>query len=120
MPDHYAISEAARRAGITVHQLRTYLCARLVQPCATTAGGYFLFDDACVARLRLIGAATRAGLRINEISGLVKALETNEPRAVRSARRSVGKAIGSRQAAIVQLQALVAGECGTAAMERAP
>lgn len=120
MPPRYAISEAARRACITVHQLRTYLSARLVIPCATTAGGYFLFDETCVSGLRLIGAATRAGLRIKEISGLVKALETNEPSAVRSARRSVGKAIGSRQAAIVQLEELVAGECGTAIMERAP
>lgn len=120
MPAPYAIAEAARHAGITVHQLRTYLSARLVQPCATTAGGYFLFDETCVARLRLIGAATRAGLRINEIGVLVKALETNEPRAMQSARRSVGEAIGFRQAAIMQLQALVAGECGTAVMESAP
>ena len=38
---------------------------------------------------------------------LVEALETNEPRALRSARRSVGKATGFRRAAIVQLPALV-------------
>lgn len=53
------------------------------------------------ARLRLIGAAARAGLRIKEISVLVKALESNDARAVRSARRSVGKSIvsGVRHAA---------------------
>src|SRR5260370_3286197 len=105
----YAVPDAARRAGITVHQLRTYLSARLVKPCATTAGGYFLFDVACVSRLRLIGAATRAGFRINEISVLVKALETNEPRAVRAAPRSGGEAIGSLQASIVPLHAVVPG-----------
>ena len=120
MPAPYAIADAARYAGITVHQLRTYLSARLVKPCATTAGGYFLFDETCVSRLRLIGAATGAGLRINEIGVLVKALEAKDSKAVRSARRSVGRAIGSRQAAIMQLQALVARECGMAVMERAP
>jgi MerR family mercuric resistance operon transcriptional regulator len=120
MPAPYAISEAARRAGITVHQLRTYLSARLVIPCATTAGGYLLFDETCVSRLRLIGAATRAGLRIREIADLVRALGVNDRQALHAARSSVAVAIGSRQAAIMQLQELVAGECGTAVMERAP
>src|SRR5260370_22920428 len=99
MPAPCAISEAARRAGITVHQLRTYLSARLVQPCATTAGGYFLFDGACLSRLRLIGAATRAGLPINESTPLLKAVQTNQPRAGLAARRSACQAIASRRAA---------------------
>lgn len=114
MTSAYPISQAAQRAGATVHQVRTYVTAGLVKPCATTAGGHFLFNEDCVARLRLIAAATRAGLRIGEIGVLVKALEGNNPRAVRAARRSVGKAIGTRQAAIQHLHALVAQTCGTA------
>lgn len=120
MPIPYAIAEAAERAGITVHQLRTYLSARLVKPCATAAGGYFLFDETCVSHLRLIGAATGAGLRIREIADLVRALGVNDRQALRAARSAVAAAIDSRQTAITQLQALVAGECGTAAMGSAP
>jgi MerR family mercuric resistance operon transcriptional regulator len=111
MTPAYPISEAAQRAGATVHQMRTYVVAGLVKPCATTAGGYFLFNEDCVARLRLIAAAARAGLRISEIGVLVKALEGSNPRAVRVARRSVGNAIGTRQAAIQHLQTLVAQTC---------
>ncbi len=114
MTPDYPISQAAQRAGATVHQVRTYVAAGLVKPCATTAGGHFLFNEECVARLRLIAAATRAGLRISEIGVLVKALEGTNPRAVRAARRSVGNAIGAREAAIQHLHALVAHTDGTA------
>lgn len=117
MPAPYVISEAARRAGITVHQLRTYVSAGLVKPCAATPGGYFLFDEACVTRLRLIGAATRAGLRIREIEGLVRALGVNNRQALRAARRSVVVAIGSRVAAIQQLEDVVSNVCGTVAAQ---
>lgn len=117
MPVPYATFEAARRAGITVHQVRTYVSAGLVNPCAATPGGYFLFDEACVTRLRLIGAATRAGLRIREIEDLVRAMEDDDLQALRVARRSVAAAIGSRQAAIQQLEDLVSGVCGTGAIE---
>jgi len=61
------VSEAARRAKATVHQVRTYVAANLVKPCARTAGGYFLFDELYVQRLRLVAAATRAGLRLKKL-----------------------------------------------------
>ena len=46
------LAEAARKAGATVHQVRIYVASGLIRPCATTAGGYLLFEEACVARLR--------------------------------------------------------------------
>ncbi|MCI0356467.1 MAG: MerR family transcriptional regulator [Acidobacteria bacterium] len=117
MTSAYTLSEAAQRAGATVHQVRTYVTAGLVRPCTTTPGGYFMFDEACVEGLRLIAAATRAGLRIADISPLVKALDTQDPRALRAARQSVLDAIGSRQAALQQLDALVGPILSTAAKE---
>lgn len=107
MPAPYVTSEAARLAGLTVHQLRTYLSAGLVKPCAATSAGYFLFDEDCVARLRLIGAATHAGLYLREIADLIRALDGDDNRALMAAHRSVAAAIGSRRSAIEQLQALV-------------
>lgn len=111
------ISEAARRAGITVHQVRTYVSAGLVKPCAATPGGYFLFDEACMTRLRIIGAATRAGLCIREIADLVRALGVNDRQALRAARRSVSVAIASRRATLQQLHELVSDACGTDSSE---
>ena len=113
----YTICEAAKRAAATVHQVRSYVTSGLVKPCATTAAGYFLFNDDGVARLRLIAAATRAGLRIADISALVKALEYDDRSAIVAARRSVNEAIGTRQLAMRRLRALVAQTLSTAACE---
>ena len=63
--------EAARKAGATAHQVRIYVTADLVRPCAKTARGYLRFEKACVACLRLITSATRVGMRIAEIGTLV-------------------------------------------------
>jgi MerR family mercuric resistance operon transcriptional regulator len=115
MPAGYAVSEAARQAGLTVHQVRTYVNVGLMKPCATTPAGYFLFGEDCVTRLRLIGAATRAGLYLREIADLVRALDGDDRQALNAARRSVLVAISARQAAILRLQELVSGACGAAA-----
>lgn len=116
----YAISAAAKNAEATVHQVRNYVVAGLVRPCATTAGGHFLFDSDGVARLRLIAAATRAGFRVAEIGTLINALTSNNGAAVSAAGRDIVRAIDGRQAILHQLQELVAGACGTPVDPEAP
>ena len=113
----YTLAQSAKRAAATVHQVRTYVTSGLVTPCATTPGGYFLFNDEGVACLRLIAAATRAGLRIADIGALVKALECDDQIAILAARRSVNEAIGTRQLAMRQLRALVTATLRTAPRE---
>ncbi len=114
----YSTSEAAKLAGVTVHQARTYITAQLVKPCGSTSNGHLLFDDVCVKRLQLIAAATRAGLLLREITGLVEALEAGDRSAQQRARREITGVIGARQAAIEQLQLMVSSACGTAPSER--
>ena len=109
------LAEAAQQAGATVHQVRTYVAAGLVRPCATTSGGYLLFEERCVARLRLITSATRVGMRIAEIGVLVRALDDNDQAAAEVARRSVETAIGNRQTALRELQATLSDICGQSA-----
>ncbi|WP_051257515.1 MerR family transcriptional regulator [Rhodanobacter sp. OR444] len=118
MPASYSTAEAAKLAGVTVHQARTYVTAKLVTPCGSTSSGYLLFDDGCVKRLQLIAAATRAGLLLREITGLVKALDAGDRSGQQRARREITGAIGARQAAITQLQVMVSRACGTAPAER--
>ena len=115
----YAISEAARRAGATVHQVRSYVASGLARPCTTTAGGHFVFDEDCVARLRLIAAATRAGLHIADIGTLIKALARNDRRAILAAYLSLAASIDTRQAAIQRLCALIAQTRGASVPEAA-
>ena len=114
------LAEAARHAGATVHQVRTYVASGLVRPCATTSGGYLLFEEHCVARLRLITSATRVGMRIAEIGVLVRALDSNDRGATEVARRSVAAAIGTRQSALRELQATLIDVCGQAPSHGTP
>ena len=103
------LAEAARKAGATVNQVRTYVAAGLVRPCATTAGAYHLFEEACVAGLRLITSAPRVGMRIAGIGTLVRALDANDRRAVATARRSVDVAIEAWQSTLRELRMTLSG-----------
>lgn len=87
--------------------MRTYVTSGLVTHCATAAAGYLLLNDDGVARLQLIAAATRAGLRIADIGALVKALKGNDRSVLLDAHRSVDEAISTRQLAVQELRALV-------------
>jgi len=113
------LAEAARKAGATVHQVRTYVASGLVRPCATTPGGYLLFEERCVARLRLITSATRVGMRIAEIGVLVRALDGNDQAATETARRSVTAAISTRQTALQDLQTTLSDVCGSTSSQAA-
>jgi DNA-binding transcriptional MerR regulator len=113
------LAEAARKAGATVNQVRTYVASGLVRPCATTSGGYLLFEARCVERLRLITSATRVGMRIAEIGVLVRALDGNDQAAAEVAKRSVAAAIGNRQSALLELQATLSEVCGPTTFQAA-
>ena len=114
------LAEAARKAGATAHQVRIYVTADLVHPCAKTARGYLRFEKACVACLRLITSATRVGMRIAEIGVLVSALDGNDQAAAEVARRSVAAAIGTRQTALRELQAMLSDVCGPTSSQAIP
>jgi DNA-binding transcriptional MerR regulator len=119
MSADYSLAQAATRAGATVHQLRTYVSCGLVKPCARTAAGHHRFNDDCVARLRLIVAATGAGLRIAEIGGLIRAIECGARDDVAVARRMLVVAIEDRQAALRSLAGMLSSACGPVAAEAA-
>jgi len=106
---------SSRFFSATVHQLRTYVSCRLVNPCARTAAGHQRFNDDCVARLLLIVAATGAGLRIAEIGGLIRALECGDRASAARARRMLTAAIEDRQAALMSLAGMLSSACGPVA-----
>lgn len=114
-----SVAQAAARAGATVHQLRTYVACGLVKPCARTAAGHHRFNDDCVARLRLIVAATGAGLRIAEIGSLIRALDCGDRGAVALARRTLAAVIDERQAALMSLAGVLSSTCGQVAAKAA-
>ncbi|MDE1953527.1 MAG: MerR family transcriptional regulator [Betaproteobacteria bacterium] len=116
----YTLAEASRRAGVSVHQTRSYVNSGLVKPRAATSAGYLLFDEDGIARLRLIGAATRAGLLIRDIEALPRALAAGDALALQAAYRAIVRIIEHRQDALEQLQDLVAQSCALKTRETSP
>lgn len=74
----YTITRAAQRAGLTVHQVRTYLDMALVRPCGATDGGFRLLDTNCIERLKLIKACRDAELNLSEIATFVRCLDGDD------------------------------------------
>ncbi len=75
----YTIASAAQRAGLTVHQVRTYLDMGLVRPCGATDDGFRLLDTNCIERLKLIKACRDAELSLSEIAAFVRGLDGDDP-----------------------------------------
>lgn len=96
----YVISEAARLCGLSVHQIRTYLDMRLLYACGTTQGGFRLFDDGCLERLKLICSCREAGLGLPEITDFIHALDNGDERQCRAVERQMQNTIAVKRAAL--------------------
>jgi DNA-binding transcriptional MerR regulator len=64
------IGAVAQRSGLTVKTLRFYSEAGLLPPSGRSAGGYRLYDEACVERLARIRTLRNAGLEIATIRAI--------------------------------------------------
>jgi MerR family mercuric resistance operon transcriptional regulator len=73
----YTISGLAGVAGVSVHVVRQYVLRGLVHPARHTSGGYGLYDEQALARLRLMRALFEAGIGLNELTLLCRALDTD-------------------------------------------
>ncbi|MCD0452608.1 MerR family transcriptional regulator [Actinocorallia sp. API 0066] len=83
----YRIDELAQRAGTTVRNIRSYQDRGLL-PSPRLKGRVGLYDDAHLARLRLIGQMLERGYTLNNISDLIGAWEAG---------RDVGEVLGLEQ-----------------------
>jgi DNA-binding transcriptional MerR regulator len=65
------ITEMAARLGVRSDTLRYYERTRLISSAGRTSGGYRVYDDNVVDRVRFIKAAQRSGLRLRSIAELL-------------------------------------------------
>jgi len=65
------IGQVARDSGVAVETIRYYERAGLLPEPARSAGGYRLFPDGTVARLRFIQRAKRLGFTLDEVQRLL-------------------------------------------------
>ena len=71
----YTVSRLALDAGVSVHIARDYRLRGLLRPVACTPGGYGLFDDAALQRLCFVRAAFEAGIGLDALARLCRALD---------------------------------------------
>ncbi|OYV52430.1 MAG: hypothetical protein B7X10_00055 [Burkholderiales bacterium 21-58-4] len=107
MHDSYSISEAAKHASVTVHQVRIYVQLGLVAPCETTSSGHRRYNAASVERLRLIHAAVQSGLLLGEMSGFFQALDKGNCRALQQEQATLVARLAARRQAVQTCKALL-------------
>lgn len=66
------VSALAKRVGVRPDTVRYYERAGLLPAPARTPGGYRLYDERAVERLRFIRGAQRVGLRLRDIAELLQ------------------------------------------------
>lgn len=72
------VSVLADRVGLSPDAVRYYERLGLLAPPARSAGGYRLYDEAAVERLRFIKGAQRVGLRLREIGELLEVVDRGQ------------------------------------------
>jgi DNA-binding transcriptional MerR regulator len=72
------VSGLAERVGLTADTVRYYDRLGLLPKPPRSDAGYRLFDEGTARRLRFIKGAQRVGLRLREISELLRAMDEGE------------------------------------------
>ena len=104
------IGEVAERIGLSLRTLRYYEEVGLVAPFARSSGGFRLYSEDEVARLRILKGMKPFGLTLEEIRDLMNLLDRADGEAADQAAREELRARLSEyadraQARIVQLEA---------------
>ncbi|WP_166903864.1 MerR family transcriptional regulator [Mycobacterium sp. DL440] len=85
--DHLQIGEVAARTELSIKTIRHYDEVGLVVPSARSAGGFRLYTTEDVNRLLAIRRMKPSGFTLDEMRGLLDALDTlNSPTASRARR----------------------------------
>jgi MerR family transcriptional regulator, copper efflux regulator len=73
--EHYQIGEVAEMVGLSLRAIRYYEEIELVSPSGRTEGGFRLYTDSDVSRLRLVKALKPVGLSLETMGELVAAVD---------------------------------------------
>jgi MerR family transcriptional regulator, copper efflux regulator len=72
---YFQIGEAAARVELSLRTIRHYDEVGLVRPSGHTSGGFRLYSEADVERLRIVKGMKPAGLTLDEMRELLELLE---------------------------------------------
>lgn len=106
--NRYTISKLAEGAGVSVHIVRDYLLRGLLRPVARTQGGYGLFDEAALQRLCFVRAAFEAGIGLDALARLCRALDTSDGDQAAAQLTALRQIVKRRREALADLEAQLA------------
>lgn len=101
----YTVSRLALEAGVSVHIVRDYLLRGLLRPVACTTGGYGLFDDTALRRLCFVRAAFEAGIGLDALARLYRALDAADSDETASQLAVLRQFVAHRREALADLDA---------------
>ena len=105
---HLKVGDLAKQTGKSVRALRLYEELDLLHPVARSNGGFRLYDDSAVTRIRWIELLQEAGLSLHQIQGLLKAWHGSRygPEAMAVVRDTFPKKLAETREAIGRYESL--------------
>ena len=102
------VGDLARQTGKSVRALRLYEELDLLHPVARSNGGFRLYDESALTRIRWIELLQEAGLSLHQIQGLLKAWQSsrNAPEAMATVRDTFQKKLSETREAIARYEHL--------------
>ena len=73
--NHFQIGEVAERVGLSLRTIRYYEEIGLVSPSGRTEGGFRLYTDADIERLRLVKALKPVGMSLDTLGELMECVD---------------------------------------------
>src|SRR5437867_9794823 len=105
---HLKVGDLAKQTGKSVRALRLYEELDLLHPIARSDGGFRLYDETAVTRIRWIELLQEAGLSLHQIQGLLKAWHSTKygPEAMNTVRDIFRKKLEETRQAIARHETL--------------
>ncbi|HXL15789.1 MAG TPA: MerR family transcriptional regulator [Methylomirabilota bacterium] len=105
---HLKVGDLARQTGKSVRALRLYEELDLLHPVARSNGGFRLYDESALTRIRWIELLHQAGLSLHQIRGLLQAWHGSKsgPEAMAVVRETFQKKLAETRQAITRYQTL--------------
>lgn len=101
----YTMTNLAHDAGISVHIVRDYVLRGLVLPAVRTDSGYGIFDAQALQRLRFVRAAFEAGIPLDTLVRLCRALDAGDGARANEHADGLRRVLSGRHHALLDVEA---------------
>lgn len=105
---HLKVGDLARQTGKTVRALRLYEELDLLHPVGRSNGGFRLYDESALTRIRWIELLQESGLSLHQIQSLLQAWRDsrNAPEAMAAVRETFAAKLAETREAIARYELL--------------